>query len=263
MSKLLEKIVYNRLFSFLTHTKQLSSTQFGFRQGHSTRHAASLLIEKITNAFEEKKQIMGIFIDLCKAFDTINHSILLQKLQHFGVRGVALNWFTNYLKGRTQQVSYLGVSSSNSNDITKSVPQGSILGPLLFILYMNDFNNCLQFSSSISFADDTNVFISGINSKEIFNKANLELNNIHNWMTANKLTINETKTKYILFNPSQWWSPRGRPWPRGRPREHILKSLALASKPQVLGLGLEALGPRKLPCPWLEDSTIFEQLKFC
>ena len=201
LSKLLEKIVYNRLFSFLTHTKQLSSTQFGFRQGHSTSHAVSLLIEKITNAFEEKKQIMGIFIDLCKAFDTINHSILLQKLQHFGVRGVALNWFTNYLKGRTQQVSYLGVSSTNSNDITTSVPQGSILGPLLFILYMNDFNNCLQFSSSISFADDTNVFISGINSKEIFNKANLELTNIHKWMTANKLTINKTKTKYILFNP--------------------------------------------------------------
>ena len=179
LSKLLEKIVYNRLFSFLTHTKQLSSTQFCFRQGHSTSHAVSLLIEKITNAFEEKKQIMGIFIDFCKALDTINHSILLQKLQHYGVRGVALNWFMNYLKGRTQQVSYLEVSSSNSNDITTSIPQGSILGPLLFILHMNDFNNCLQFSSSISFADDIIVFISGINSKEIFNKANLELTNIH------------------------------------------------------------------------------------
>ena len=77
LSKLLEKIVYKRLFSFLTHTKQLFSTQFGFRQGHFTNHTVSLLIEKITNAFEEKKQIMGIFIDLCKAFDTINHSILL------------------------------------------------------------------------------------------------------------------------------------------------------------------------------------------
>ena len=95
----------------------------------------------------------------------------------------------------------MGVSSSNSNDITILVLQESILGPLLFILYINDFNNCLQFISSFSFADDTNVFISRINSEEIFNQANLELTNIIEWMAANKLTINKTKTKFLLFNP--------------------------------------------------------------
>ena len=120
--------MYNRLFSCLTHAKQLFSTQFGFRQGHSTSHAVSLLIQKITTAFEKKNNKLWEYLLIyVKHLILLINSILLQKLQHFGVQGVALNWFTNNLKARTQQVSYMGVSSYSSNGITTSVPKSPFL----------------------------------------------------------------------------------------------------------------------------------------
>ena len=119
--------------------------QFGFRKNPSTSHAVSVLVDIITRSLASKQSTLGIFLDLSKAFDTINHTILLSKLEDFGVGGIAMKWFTSYLAGRTQQVVCNGVLSSNINQITRGVPRGSILSPLLFLLYIND----LDFTSKI------------------------------------------------------------------------------------------------------------------
>ena len=151
--------MYKRLNTFLNQQKFFYDKQFGFRKNHSTSHAVSVLVDIIMQSLASKQSTLGIFLDLSKAFDTIDHTILLSKLEHFGVRGIALKWFTSYLAGRTQQVVCNGVLSSNINHITHGVPQGSILGPLLFLVYIKDFRLCLKNSEQIMFADDTSVFI--------------------------------------------------------------------------------------------------------
>ena len=176
-----------------------SPHQFGFRHGHSTSQLITLFTNKITSAFENKQSVLGIFLDLSKAFDTINHNILLQKLQYYGIRGTVLNWFISYLIGRTQQTQCCGVASSNVKTLTSSVPQGSVLGPLLFLIYVNDFPQCLSSSSCLSFADDTTILLPGKNLEILFQKGFEELCKIDSWLIANKLFINSDKTKYILF----------------------------------------------------------------
>ena len=141
---------------------------------------------------------LGIFLDLSKAFDTINHEILLNELYHYGVRGTLHDWFKSYLFGRTQQVDY-NSSISNIESIFSSVPQGSILGPLLFIIYINDFSKCLKYSNNLSFADDTTIILSAKNNNLLFRNRNKELDNIDNWLIANKLSLNVKKTKYIYL----------------------------------------------------------------
>ena len=128
-------------------------------------------------------------------------TFLFYKLNYYGIQGTAFEWFKNYLSGHTQQVQFNNCLSSTMKPITSPVPQGSILGSLLFILYVNDFKNCLNFSTNVSFADDTNIFISDKNVQSVYLKTNLELKNIDEWMTANKLTVNSAKTKYLLFTP--------------------------------------------------------------
>ena len=198
-SKILEKIVYNRLYSFFTTFNLFSNHQFGFRHGHSTSHVVTLLTQKITAAFEKKQSTLGMFLDLTKAFDTIDHGILLKKLEHYGIRGNVLQWFQNYLTERTQQTECQGVISTNINILTSSVPQGSVLAPLLFNIYVNDFPQCLHHSSCLSFADDTTVLISGKNIKNLYEKSTIELKSIDKWLIANKLFLNSDKTKHIVF----------------------------------------------------------------
>ena len=197
-SKILEKIMYNRLISFIQKHDILYSKQFGFRKNHSTETAIIELITKLTDAIDKIKFTAGIFSDLSKAFDTVNHSIIITKLQHYGIRGVALEWFKNYLTNRNQVVKFNNTVSSREK-LSCGVPQGSVLGPLLFLIYMNDIHKCSEILSFILFADDTNVFYSDTNVKSLNQVLNNELIKVTEWLQANKLTLNIKKTQVILF----------------------------------------------------------------
>ena len=171
---------------------------FGFRPKHSTYMAVIELVDKIANAVERNESTVGIFLDLSKAFDTINHDILLYKLEFYGIRGVALDWFKSYLTDRKQFVRYQ-MHDSDYKTIECGVPQGSILGPLLFILYVNDIVNTTSLLESILFADDTTLLFSHPNIELQNDLINKELSEICNWFQANKLSVNASKTNYMVL----------------------------------------------------------------
>ena len=148
------------VIDFFENNNMLYKYQFGFRKKHSTSHAIITLVERVSKALDTGKYVVGVFLDLKKAFDTVDHSILLNKLYLYGIRGNIHNWFKSYLTNRSQYVEYNKVKSK-TEIITHGVPQGSILGPLLFIIYMNDFSRSSELLFSILFADDTSVFIEG------------------------------------------------------------------------------------------------------
>ena len=160
INKIFEKLMYTRLYNFLDIHNCIYNLQFGFREKHSTNHALFSITEKIREALDNNNFACGIFIDLQKAFDTVDHNILLQKLNHYGIRGIANNWFNSYLSNRTQFVSINGFQSKTKN-ISIGVPQGSVLGPLLFLIYINDLNVAINYAIVHHFADDTNLLITG------------------------------------------------------------------------------------------------------
>ena len=157
-----EKIIYNRLYSFLASEGMMYKKQFGFRKYHSTAHELNYSINQIINELQQKKHVIGIFIDLSKAFDTIDHNKLLVKLEHYGIRGSCHKLLTNYLLKREQYINFKG-TDSDVQEVEFGVPQGSELGPLLFLIYINDLVNSSTRGDFVLFADDTNIFVPGKN----------------------------------------------------------------------------------------------------
>lgn len=198
LSKIFEKLTYSRCISFLNNFNILSNKQYGFRSEKSTADALLEYTDKAYKTLDAGDSFLTVFIDFSKAFDTVNHSILLKKLHHIGFRGNSYNWFQSYLSNRKQYVT-IHDSTSDYRDVTIGVPQGSTLGPLLFIIYINDLCNCLLYLDALHFADDTTLFIGGSNLRLIETMTNDDLTRLTDWLCVNRLSLNLDKTKYMLM----------------------------------------------------------------
>ena len=178
----------------------ISNCQYGFRKNHSTLHPLVHFLNDVSCALDRKEHTVAIFCDLRKAFDTVSHCILLLKLKKLGVRNVELQWFKNYLSNRKQLVHVNGENSSLL-DILIGVPQGSILGPLLFLIYINDLPNCSSLLALL-FADDTTLYLSDSNLNNLIERVNCEFIKVVDNFRLLKLALHPSKTKFILFTNS-------------------------------------------------------------
>ena len=197
--KILERCFVNRLVKFLDHFSLLSSFQFGFRKKLSTQNAIIDLMDQIHASLNEKMHHISVFIDLKKAFDTVNHEILLKKLDLYGVRGLGQNWVKSYLKDRRLYVG-LGEYKSRVRTQNLGVVQGSIIGPILFLIYINDLPKISINTHTTLYADDTTITVKNNDFNQLIQDANAELVNVKQWTVSNRLTINEAKTEIILFS---------------------------------------------------------------
>ena len=199
MSKVIEKIVYRRVTEHLSVNDILYYRQYGFRANHSTTDAVCDLVSEILQGFDKEMSCLSVMIDLRKAFDSCDHSLMLKKLEKMGIRGDLLRWFTSYLSARTQYVS-IANSSSDINNISVGVPQGSLLGVLLFVIQINDLHSALKYSQCILYADDTTIFVIGRNIKCMIAKIQEDLKYLETWLVNNRLCLNTDKTKVMLFS---------------------------------------------------------------
>ena len=200
ISKILEKIINNRLINYLEKKSLLSNMQFGFRPKLSAPDAVFHLTEYVTQELGKGKKTIGIFCDLTKAFDTVSIPNLLCKLESLGIRGIQLKLLADYLSNRSQCVKINDTISEDKLIESFGVPQGSILGPTLFLIYINDLCNLkLENGKVISYADDTALVFSGDSRKEAYEYAQKGFNTVNNWFQANLLTLNTSKTKLVNF----------------------------------------------------------------
>ena len=205
-NKIFERLICKQLVHFLEKYKLLYLFQFGYRKLHNTTLALIELTDRIRSSIADGDIALGLFIDFTKAFDTVDHNILLYKLNHYGVRGHANNFFRSYLSNRSQFTVINGVESSIKK-ITCGVPQGSVLGPILFLIYVNDIHRCVTNCKTRLFADDTSLTICHKDPTELKNIATTQIKNLIKWCNSNKLTINFKKTKYIIFHTRNKYIP--------------------------------------------------------
>lgn len=202
LSKVLETVMYQQLMSFVNNSQLLSSHQFGFRAGHSSYMPIALLQDFITSNITDKQRTAAIYLDLARAFDTVNIDILLKKLSKYGLDESALSFLQSYLGHRTQQLRYNGIVSGVQH-ITCGVPQGSILGPLLFLFYVNDVNRACNEAEILLYADDTALLYAADTLGELQSKVSRSFPKICRWLHANRLSLSISKTVYQLYAASE------------------------------------------------------------
>ena len=198
VAKVFERLVFNQLYQYFNDNNLLTKYQSGFRPLYSTLYA---LLDATTEWYlniDQRKVNSVVFVDLSKAFDTVDHDILISKLCHYGIHGATLNWFKSYLYNREQQC-YINGQLSTAMKIRCGVPQGSILGPLLFLIYINDLPGSLSYSTARMYADDTNISTTAATFRHLIQAVNIDLSHLREWLLANKLSLNVTKTEQMFI----------------------------------------------------------------
>ena len=205
LSKVLEKVMYKRTYNFLNNSRHFFNSQYGFRTGHSCQEAIAELIGEIARNNDMGCHAIGVFLDLSKVFDTLEHDVLFEKLSKYGIRGVTPNWYKSYLTNRQLRVKCLVSSTqkqeySDYSPVEYGTPQGSCLGPLLFLVFINDLHRNLNHCNDIQFADDTTIYKGHRSMRYLKWCIEMDLYNISDWFKANKLTLNISKSVYMIFS---------------------------------------------------------------
>ena len=196
--------MYSRVYDFLISSNQLYESQYGFRRNHACEHAIGEFISEVVKNRQLGKITMGIFLDLSKAFDTLEHSVVFKKLERYGIRGKALEWFKSYLSNRKMRTKCRTASCSTETrsklfNVTVGTPQGSCLGPLIFLIFCNDLRLQITHLQCIQFADDTTLFTSHKSTRYLEYCVTTDLESLHDWFKVNKLTLNLNKSVMLLF----------------------------------------------------------------